>query len=581
MVEDDKSGPPSKGRDRPTGGNAGTQDSADKTRRGQRVPRPWHGADEKDRDANETSSFSSNTGNNAKDDEALAAAFSPQQQTHVPRPWHQAGNAGDQRDETPSGQHAQDKNEAEHTVDESAPPEPPRRQAPDAERHRGEVPRGQYPQGDKYAAHAFEESTPREPTRKRAPRRRAPDTERHRGDASRGQHAQGGQYAAHAFEEPTPRGPTRHRAPPGKRGPRRPPASARPANYTPPPPPPWPAKRRRPKRAAQLVFLGAILVAGVILFAGPLLSFHAQGIIGARVSRLAPSNDLTVASVAVHSGQNVRKGDVLIKLTEPKLAQKLAHLKAEIADTASNHGGSAKPAASKQQVAALRARIGQLRSDLRDLGHQYADAQAHAQKLRDQTQNDSITPPEILRQANEAVRQTRAQYHDKAAQLRTDEQKLQKFEGSPNSASHSSQELASLKQARDRISARLRALQLRAPEDGVIANVSARKGQALTAGETAITEVPSNDHRALLYFPRSARSHLSDGQTLSVKASGGSTLQMKIDRIFSSPKEMPPDLRRLSGQQATSIVVLANPVNASQAAGLSPGTNVSARLSRW
>ena len=367
---------------------------------------------------------------------------------------------------------------------------------------------------------------------------------------------------------------------PGHRRPRRrPPATSEPQRRS-VPPPPRATRRRRSKRMAFVAFLAAILVViGAVLFAGPLLSFRAKGVIGARAYRLAPSSAATVAAVDVHSGQHVQAGNVLMKLNDPQLAKKLAHLKAQIADATSHQDSSAKADGSKHQVAALKATIAQLRSNLRDLGHRYANAQARAQQLRAQTQNEPTTP-EILQQANEAVRQTKGQYHDEAAKLRVAEGKLKKLESS-SASSQSAQKLASLKQARDRLRARLHTLQLQAPVDGVITNIAARQGQTLSAGETALTEVPSNDHRALLYFPQAARSHLADGQTLSVKSPEGSTLKMRIDRVFASPKDMPSNLRHVPGQQTSAVVVHAHAVDAQQAAHLAPGTPVSAHVSRW
>lgn len=402
-------------------------------------------------------------------------------------------------------------------------------------------------------------------------------TKQRRSETSEEPHARGNDDASGPVNRSTQRGPTPHGE--RKRARRRPPAAAEPQRRS-VPPPSRATKRRRPKRMVLVAFLVAILVViGAVLFAGPWLSFRATGAVGARAYRLAPSDATTVAAVNVRSGQHVRAGDVLITLNDPQLAQKLAHLKAQIAQATSHQDSAAKTDGSKQQVAALRATIAQLRSNLRDLGHRYANAQARAQQLRAQTQNEPVTP-EMLQQANEAVRQTKGQYHDEAAKLRADEGKLKKLE-SASAGSQSAQKLAALKQARDHLSARLHTLQLQAPVDGVITNIAARQGQTLSAGETAVTEVPSNDHRALLYFPHAARSHLSDGKTLSVKSPGGGTVKMSIDRIFASPKDMPSNLRHLPGQRASAVVVLAHAVNAQQAAHLAPGTAVSAHVPRW
>jgi len=303
-------------------------------------------------------------------------------------------------------------------------------------------------------------------------------------------------------------------------------------------------------------------------------------VIGAHVQRLTPSRPVRVTAIHVHPGQHVKAGEILVETSDASLKHKLSRLNAKISKLHPPSEAGQASDSNTAHAAALRRKIQHLQSQLRRLGHQYAHDQAKAQRLRNTADARNASASE-LSAAQAAVRQTKADYDRKAKRLRTLQTKLHNATATRSAASgHARSELASLRKARRHIQAKLKALAIRAPTDGIVSRVSAHVGERLSPNQPAVTEAPVDDRQAVFYFPARARSRLSVGQILTASTSNGARVRMRIEQIFPSGKPLPAGLRRPASRAHNPLVVRASPTAPAQTSQLPPGTRLRARITQ-
>lgn len=341
---------------------------------------------------------------------------------------------------------------------------------------------------------------------------------------------------------------------------------------------------RRPRRLT--VAIALVVIAGVAaVFAfnfsnGRAPVITSTGVIGAHVHRLTPSRAVRVTAINVHPGQHVKSGEILVETSDASLRQKLSRINAKIAKLRPSSDAGQTSGNDPEHTDALRRKVQHLQSQLRQLGHQYASDQAKAQHLRNAADAGNASASQ-LSAAQTAVQQTKANYDRKAKRLRALQAKLHKVTASGSAASgHERGELASLRKARKHIQAKLKALAIRAPTDGIVSRVNAHVGERLAADQAAVVEAPVDDHQAVLFFPSRARSRLSTGQILTASTRNGTRVRMRIAQIFPNGKPLPAGLRRPASRAHNAIVVLASPVAPAQASHLPPGTQLRVRLSQ-
>ena len=143
--------------------------------------------------------------------------------------------------------------------------------------------------------------------------------------------------------------------------------------------------------------------------------------------------------------------------------------------------------------------------------------------------------------------------------------------------------LASLTKLRESIQNQLNSLELRAPSDGVVANVRVSRGDVLKAGEPAVIMLEQDDSRAFLFFPPSAQGKLKVGQVVPAHTSAGVDYPLRIEKIYP----------RMESRSAQSYSELNAPDNASLVAeavpadggefpdALNSGTPIYGRVPRW
>lgn len=337
-------------------------------------------------------------------------------------------------------------------------------------------------------------------------------------------------------------------------------------------------KRRRWGRFLYLALALLGIALGVNFLAQKIFLYTASGTIGVERYPLSPASTMKVARVEVHPGERVHTGQVIMRFDSPELEQQLAQTRVKIAETEAHL--EQQSIQNDTTASSLKAEIEGLRSQLQALIQQYADQQSQVQTLKALAASGAASQVEVQK-AQEAMVTSKSQYDAAAAKLRADRAQLRQLQKKDGATEKAASLLGSLRQLRKTLRSRVHALELRAPVDGVVAEVPVAQGQVVQAGNPAAVIVPGTDERTLLYFPPAARTRLHERQQLSVTTPAGDSLAMRIKQIFPSVQAVPESLQSDVDRQQQAVVVLATPVDPNAAAQVQPGTPVTASVPRW
>ena len=125
-------------------------------------------------------------------------------------------------------------------------------------------------------------------------------------------------------------------------------------------------------------------------------------------------------------------------------------------------------------------------------------------------------------------------------------------------------------------------LELRAPADGVVAQVPVSKGDILKAGEPAVVLLENKEVRAYLYFPASAQGKLQKGEIIDASTRSGEDFQLEVVKIY--PAMESPAAENIDSEaiDKAAIVVEAKPADADVfPQSLQSGTPIYSKLPRW
>lgn len=339
-------------------------------------------------------------------------------------------------------------------------------------------------------------------------------------------------------------------------------------------------RRRRWSRFIYLAVVTGALLFGLDFWAGQVFWYTAQGVIGDTSYSLSPIEVSVVAHVGVTPGEHVRKGQELVSFSSPALHQSLAQAQVKIAAIESNLQNQAQ--VSRGTEGSLRAELSGLRGEYQALRQDYGIHQS----MIDSTQ--ALAAQGVLNfsdvdQLRERQLQLKAQVAAVYAKMVADRAQLRQLvkAGHERASGDFDRRLASLRRLREGLALQMRSLVLRAPVNGVVAQLLVTRGQTVRPGEAAVVIVPPDNQRTLFYFPPAARSRLSAHQRLVATTPGGTRIAMYVTRIYPSTQDLPQTLKYPVNYRGPVIVAVAQPLRARDVENLPAGTPVTARLPRW
>ena len=338
--------------------------------------------------------------------------------------------------------------------------------------------------------------------------------------------------------------------------------------------------RRRWSRFVYLAAVTACLLVGLDFLAGQIFWYTAQGVIGETSYSLSPTEVGVVARIGVTPGERVRKGQVLVSFSSPALHQSLAQAQANIAAIESNLQNQAK--ASRGMEGSLRAELSGLSGEYQALRQDYESQQSMIESTAALAAQGVLNFSDVD-QLRERQLQLKAQIAAVYAKMLADRAQLRQLAkaGRPSASGALDRRLASLQRLREGLALQMRSLELRAPIEGIVAQLPVTRGQTVRPGEAAVVIVPPGNQRTLFYFPPAARSRLSAHQRLVATTPDGTRIAMHITRIYPSTQDLPETLQRPVNDRGPAIVAVAQPLRPRDVEELAAGTPVTARVPRW
>ena len=278
------------------------------------------------------------------------------------------------------------------------------------------------------------------------------------------------------------------------------------------------------------------LIAAVIGLAGVLLLLFAwrlppfasseptteNAYVRGKVTTLAPQLSGYLSAVEVVDFQTVKKGELIARIDDRSYREKLAQAEATLATARAALKVGAQTVASAEAVR-------QSGEAALDAAHSAVDtaqtnaARNRALKDRGVTAQSAIDQTELtLRQAQAAERQAAAQLEVDRQNILTAEVQIQAQQAAISSAE------AAVEIARIDLSN----TEIRAPEDGVLGQVSARVGQYVTAGTALVSHV-GRDLWVIANFKETELNGMEVGQKVrfEVDAMGGQAFTSQVESL--------------------------------------------------
>lgn len=329
-----------------------------------------------------------------------------------------------------------------------------------------------------------------------------------------------------------------------------------------------------------MLIVVAGLAFGADFLAGKIFWYNATGTVGGMQYPLSPTQVATVGEILVHPGERVHKGQVLVRVDSPQLSRQAAQTSASIASARVQLQSDARDRATT--IATLQAEISGLKLQKDALQQQYDYNESQVASMRGLYTKGVINYGDLSGPIGQQV-QTQVQSAQITAKLQADRAQLKVLQNEAAAETDSPVNLrvASLEQVEDTLRADTSELSLRAPLDGIVAQIPVTPGQTLQPGQAAAIIVPDNRQRTLLYFPPAAQTRLSTGEILNVLTPDGHHVAMRVSHIYPSVQDLPEELRNRTTEETQKIVVAAQPVNRQDISRLPAGTPVTARVSRW
>jgi multidrug resistance efflux pump len=356
-----------------------------------------------------------------------------------------------------------------------------------------------------------------------------------------------------------------------------------PANASPPEPPPAPGWRPAPRRPLVLAVLVGLAIAAIsaVLAAWRLPPFNGavertdNAYVRGRTAVIAPQVSGYVVQVAVKDYQQVRAGDVLVRIDDRTYRARVEQAEANLAAARANLANS-------QQ--AMRSRAAGVQSQSAALGG------AQAQRLR--AQADMARADELVSDGSISKRE-----HDQTlAALKAAEAQVRQADAGGAIAR---EDLRTIEVGRGGLEAQVRAAQaqldaalidlehtvVRAQESGQLGEVGVRLGQFVTNGTQLMSLVPP-DHWVIADFKEAQTARMSPGQpaTFTVDALNGAKLQGRVEQLspaagseFSVLKADNATGNFVKVPQRIGVRIVVDPRQA-LAARLRPGMSVEAKV---
>ncbi len=345
------------------------------------------------------------------------------------------------------------------------------------------------------------------------------------------------------------------------------------------------AQPRKPQWGRYIYLAIIACIVGLVLreiYTG-LFWYNAQGAVSGQQYNVSPSQTVTIDEVLVSPSETVKAGQPLVKLNSPELVQALSRNEAEIARMQADMVESTSRISSNREE--LRARIESNRAQLEALENKSRTEIERINAMRRLVAAGAVSKgslQELEMQHSETwsdLQRVKAELHSAYRQSSA----LAESQSRDEQQAMPENRLASLTKLRDSIQNQLNSLELRAPSDGVVANVRVSRGDVLKAGEPAVIMLEQDDTRAFLFFPPSAQGKLKVGQTVPAHTSAGADFPLRIEKIYP----------RMESKSALSYSELNAPENASLVAeavpadggkfpdALNTGTPIYGRVPRW
>ncbi|WP_226898614.1 HlyD family secretion protein [Mangrovicoccus algicola] len=262
--------------------------------------------------------------------------------------------------------------------------------------------------------------------------------------------------------------------------PAEPPASDRPARPAAPP------RKRRLRRAGfgllLLAALGFGLHEGHLWWTqGRFMETTDDAYLQADISEISPEVTGTITEVAVTDNQRVAAGDVLFRIDDGDYRNALEQAQAERATQTQTLARIA------AQTEAARAEVAQAEATLRSARAALTNARSTADRIRN-LNSSSFASKASLDDATAALEEAEAQEANARAAIRSAEANVAVLK-----AQHAEAEAQtrSLDLAVDRAARDLDRTVLRAPYDGVVANIAGKMGELVSPGTLLAAVVPS------------------------------------------------------------------------------------------
>ena len=286
-----------------------------------------------------------------------------------------------------------------------------------------------------------------------------------------------------------------------------------------------PAKDRRTLAAIALLIVAAILA---ILYAWQLWPFGGgieqtdNAYVRGKTTVISPQVSGYVVAVPVHDFQQVRAGDVLVRIEDSIYRARVEQAKASVLTQAANLENSAQAQRSREanelaQDAAIgnaEAQLQRARADMRRVDALVSDGSV-SQREADQTRA-------ALRQAEAQLRQARAAREIARQDVRT----VTVGRGGLSAAVEAARAQVNLVQID------LDHTVIRAPEDGQLSEIGVRNGQFVTAGTQLMFLVP-HQLWVIANFKEAQTRDMRVGQraTFRVDALGGAKLTGRVESL--------------------------------------------------
>lgn len=335
----------------------------------------------------------------------------------------------------------------------------------------------------------------------------------------------------------------------------------------------------------RMIYL-AIIIAIVALVGGELIGnalwYQAKGTVSGKQYKVAPSQTVSIKDVLISPSDEVTAGQTLATLDSPELVQALARNEAEISRLQSDLVDSNTRRSADKEV--LKASITRYRAEFETLRNRYARESDQIDAVKKLVEAGAASESS-LRALELEHSETWSEYARVKAELESAQRQLatiNRLTPGASAAGESEKRLASLTELRVSIQDQLNNLELRAPADGVVAQVPVSKGDILKAGEPAVVLLENKEVRAYLYFPASAQGKLQKGEIIDASTRSGEDFQLEVVKIY--PAMESPAAENIDSEaiDKAAIVVEAKPADADVfPQSLQSGTPIYSKLPRW